>query len=545
MLVTIVVASFTTSFVHASSIEFVGAHPQASLRYVGNTRNIGALAAWNNKVYAGYGDYNKNTGPIYLTPVDHATGQFVSTPEHAADTEEINHWEIVGDKLYAAHQDPHTHDGADYSVGSITNGITTWSNEKKVAYTHLYDITAGASGPSELFMGGSKDIGSATNEVAKVHRSTDGGQTWTESLSIASRGGYNRIVFVAKLGNKIYAQHYSSTDFSGSSSAYQGWMFNGSKWSKIANFSAMGDMSQGTEYNGRLIYLQLNDLYAFDGRQSSKVADSVRSYAVSGSDIYALVRTDNGEKVIKSQDLQNWQEVTVAPSLASSIAVIDSTLYFGTGEAEIYRVNLSDTATDITGPTVSLITPAAGSVMSLRNELTVNASDISGISKVEYYVGTTLVGTSLHKSGPKPDEFSGNTPGAYTVWWQANNVPAGTYLLTAKAYDTYGNTTTTSPVAITVPEGMYTIDTEAPAVTIVSPNSSTKIGRTTTVYVKAQDNIDYNPMIQVYLDGELIGTTNGAEFARGVTLKKGSHTIYATAVDDAGNQGSASYTFTY
>lgn len=543
--VVIIFAATSASLVHASSIELVGSHPQASLRYVGGNRNIGALAAWNNKIYSGYGDYSKNVGPIYLTPVDNVTGQFALTPEHAADTEQINRFEVVGDSLYVPHLDPHTHNGADYSVGKVANGVTTWSNEKKVAYTHIYDMTGGISGSQELYIAGSKDIGSATNEVAKIHQSTDSGQTWNESLSIESRGGFNRFVFVAKLGNKVYAQHYSSIDANGNGTQYQGWAFNGARWSKITAFTGMGDMSQGTEYNGKLVYLQLGELYAFDGRSASPVLDSVVSYTIGNDGLYAATRTENGIVVVRSQDFKNWQNVTVAPVRTSSIAMIDSTLYFGTSESDIYRVNINDTSVDATGPSVSLVAPVDGSIMTSRNELTATATDSSGIAKVEYYVGTTLVGTSSQKSGPTPNEFSGNTPGAYTVWWQANNIPAGAYPLTAKAYDTYGNVAVTSPVTIIIPEGMYSVDMEAPLVTIISPNSSTKIGRTTTVHVKAQDNLDYNLTLKVYIDGELIGASNGTEFARGVTLKKGTHTISATAVDNAGNQGSASYMFTY
>ena len=63
------------------------------------------------------------------------------------------------------------------------------------------------------------------------------------------------------------------------------------------------------------------------------------------------------------------------------------------------------------------------------------AADADGsIAKVEFYAGPTLVGT--------------DTSSPYSVPW--NNVPAGTYSLTAVAIDNGGAKTTSPAVSITV-----------------------------------------------------------------------------------------------
>ena len=91
-------------------------------------------------------------------------------------------------------------------------------------------------------------------------------------------------------------------------------------------------------------------------------------------------------------------------------------------------------------PTVSITSPANGSTFTAPATvtLTANASDPDGsVSKVEFFQGATLVGTD-----------SGSP---YSVAW--NNVPAGTYTLTAKATDNLGAVTTSVGVQITVTGG--------------------------------------------------------------------------------------------
>jgi len=95
-------------------------------------------------------------------------------------------------------------------------------------------------------------------------------------------------------------------------------------------------------------------------------------------------------------------------------------------------------------PTVSLTSPANNSTLNAGTAISFNATaaDSDGtIAKVEFYNGTTLIGTVLAGS-------AGDTGTGYTFTWA--NVQAGTYPLTAKATDNAGGTTSTSAVTITV-----------------------------------------------------------------------------------------------
>jgi hypothetical protein len=87
-------------------------------------------------------------------------------------------------------------------------------------------------------------------------------------------------------------------------------------------------------------------------------------------------------------------------------------------------------------PVVALTSPAANSTYNAPGTvvLSATATDADGISKVEFYRGSTLIVTE------KILPYS----------WKWTNVPAGIYVITAKAYDTKGNTTTTTAVTISV-----------------------------------------------------------------------------------------------
>lgn len=90
---------------------------------------------------------------------------------------------------------------------------------------------------------------------------------------------------------------------------------------------------------------------------------------------------------------------------------------------------------DTTAPTVSLTAPSAGTV-SGTGIVSANASDNVGVTNVEFYAGSTMIGS--------------DSTSPYSISWDTTGVANGSYNLTAKAYDAAGNNTTSSPVAVTV-----------------------------------------------------------------------------------------------
>ncbi len=101
-----------------------------------------------------------------------------------------------------------------------------------------------------------------------------------------------------------------------------------------------------------------------------------------------------------------------------------------------------DSPTGNTPPSVALISPADGATFTspASINLSASASDADGINRVDFYQGTTLVATSNNGT---PD---GATP--YTASWSGAGL--GSYVVTAKAYDTLGASSTSGAAHVTV-----------------------------------------------------------------------------------------------
>ena len=112
-------------------------------------------------------------------------------------------------------------------------------------------------------------------------------------------------------------------------------------------------------------------------------------------------------------------------------------------------------------PGVSLVNPIEGAIYSAPATIALeaNASHQNGISRVEFYQTpsqgqATLIGQPV-------------TTSPYQLTW--SNVPAGSYTLTAKAYETQGTSTVSAPVHVTV-----TAVGNGPSATFVGTDSTTR-----------------------------------------------------------------------
>lgn len=91
---------------------------------------------------------------------------------------------------------------------------------------------------------------------------------------------------------------------------------------------------------------------------------------------------------------------------------------------------------DTTPPTVSLTAPTAGSTLTGTVTVSANATDNVGVASVDFYAGTTLIGT--------------DTTSPYSIGFNTTTVSNGSYSLTAKAKDGAGNVGTSAGVSVTV-----------------------------------------------------------------------------------------------
>ncbi|HKU77567.1 MAG TPA: LamG-like jellyroll fold domain-containing protein [Pyrinomonadaceae bacterium] len=113
-------------------------------------------------------------------------------------------------------------------------------------------------------------------------------------------------------------------------------------------------------------------------------------------------------------------------------------------------------------PTVTITDPLSNTTFTAGSTIVIDASaaDSDGIvSKVDFYQGTTLLGT--------------DTSSPYTFAW--NNVPAGSYSLTTKATDDSGAVSTSSAITVIVPgaSGLHSLSLNGTSSYMSVPNSST------------------------------------------------------------------------
>jgi subtilisin family serine protease len=94
------------------------------------------------------------------------------------------------------------------------------------------------------------------------------------------------------------------------------------------------------------------------------------------------------------------------------------------------------TPSDLTPPTVILDTPTTNSTLTGITTISATANDNIGVTKVEFYADTSLLGTAI--TAP------------YSLNWNSQSLANGTYNLTAKASDAGGNTTISLPASVTV-----------------------------------------------------------------------------------------------
>ncbi|WP_051312935.1 Ig-like domain-containing protein [Sporocytophaga myxococcoides] len=170
-------------------------------------------------------------------------------------------------------------------------------------------------------------------------------------------------------------------------------------------------------------------------------------------------------------------------------------------------------------PTVSITSPLNNvSFVALADiTITADASDAEGmLSKVEFYNGTTLLGSDL------------TAPYSY-IW---NGVAAGTYNITAKATDNYGATLTSDVVKITVNAN------KLPSVFITAPVSNTVLQAPATNVVLSADAADSDGTItkvEFYNGSTLLGADASSPYSfTWASIAAGKYTITAKAIDDKG-----------
>jgi hypothetical protein len=141
----------------------------------------------------------------------------------------------------------------------------------------------------------------------------------------------------------------------------------------------------------------------------------------------------------------------------------------------------ASTSLDKTSPTVTMIAPENGATVTGASvAVSANARDNVSVTKVEFYMGNTLLST--------------DTASPYSFNWNTTTVANGNYTLTAKAYDNAGNIGTSNAILVAVANSAIPPGTTAsiwpsttvPAVTAYADNGAVELGVKFKVDLKGQ-----------------------------------------------------------
>jgi hypothetical protein len=171
---------------------------------------------------------------------------------------------------------------------------------------------------------------------------------------------------------------------------------------------------------------------------------------------------------------------------------------------------------DSAPPTVALTSPASNAQVAYTLSVTATASDDVVVTQVEFYDGTTLIGTS--------------SVSPYAVPWNVTGLAEGAHTLTAKAYDGVGHVSTSAGVTVIV-------DNTAPATAVSAPAQSALVHGTVQVSATASDSQGV-ARVDFYAGATLIGTDSTAPYSASwdtTGWPNGSVTLTTRAYDIAGN----------
>jgi Bacterial Ig domain/Secretion system C-terminal sorting domain len=369
-----------------------------------------------------------------------------------------------------------------------TNGGTTWSS--------IYTVTGGAwvtpwlQDPvtaNTLYAGG-------TNVV----KSINGGTNWT-TISSFSIG--ELIALDVSKSNPTNIIAASATDLMKTTNGGTAWTnITGTLPAATASIlSAYFDPNNANKiyvglasYSGQSVYYSANGGTTWTNLSAGLPAVPATCFAMQANNGDLYCGTDMGVYLLTAGST-TWTDYTSGmpgiPIREMKIRASTGTLVAATFARGIWQTPVNSNNNP---PNVAITFPANGASFAVGTNLTINgtATDPDGtVSKVEFYQGTTLLGTS--------------TTAPYNFTW--SNLAVGSYDLTIKAYDNLNAIGTSTNVNITVaigndagvlaiatPSGTVATASVTPSINLKNYGLNTLTSTTITYKVDAGATSTYN-----------------------------------------------------
>jgi chitodextrinase len=184
---------------------------------------------------------------------------------------------------------------------------------------------------------------------------------------------------------------------------------------------------------------------------------------------------------------------------------------------------ISAPQTDTTSPSVSLTAPSQGSTLSGVITLTATATDNVGVVGVQFQLNGTNLGAE-------------DTTNTYSVSWDTTGVAPGQYSLSAIARDAAGNSTTATPVSVTVEAPPDSTPPSIPGTLTTQVISSSEINLN---WSPSTDNVGITGY-HIFRNGAFIASTTTTSYQDAKLAPLTTYTYTVTAWDAAGNESTPS-----
>jgi len=211
--------------------------------------------------------------------------------------------------------------------------------------------------------------------------------------------------------------------------------------------------------------------WSIKGAQSASIDQGVGAIAVNASTASA----STGSKVVDVAAGTTFTLTATHPTRLTRTALATVTI-----------------GADVTPPSVSLAAAPAAVTAPGATTLTATANDLSGVTKVEFYRGATLIGT--------------DTAAPYTQAVSFTPADIGSVGFTAKAFDAANNSTTSAVVNVTVGADMT-----PPTVSLLANPATVLVPGSTTLQATTSDNIGVTK-VEFFRGATLIATDTAAPF---------------------------------
>ena len=314
----------------------VATHPEASAQVTASGKLIRDLGVIDGEIFMGYGDYGANTGPIHINPFNIASGEFEDS-QLTVPTDALHTFRTINGKIYAPMFDPRLSWTADVGYAERAND-GTWSNQFEAPAIHVFDMTT-LDGDDLWMVGSSVEEDGTTRRGGTAYRSADGGTTWsivmTDSSTPYNPSGLERYYWIAELDGSVYMQAW------GTSPAAPVRSFDGNDWHSGTTARVCDTMqsNQVVVFADHIVCTSFSTghIKIFDGVSidnydlPTSVNGVTRDFYVDDDYLYVLLT----DKIIRTADLETWQDVSTAPNGAWSIAVVDDYVYLGNNEGQL------------------------------------------------------------------------------------------------------------------------------------------------------------------------------------------------------------------